>query len=80
MRGTIYIGTSGWTYDALKNGFYAGIPRSAWLTHYAQHFHAVEVNAIFYHQLRQSTGQSCTRKSMMRKSGVIPSRIARFKH
>ena len=55
MRGTIYIGTSGWTYDAWKNGFYAGISRGAWLTHYAQHFHAVEVNATFYHQLKQST-------------------------
>ena len=55
MRGTIYIGTSGWTYDAWKNSFYAGIPRSAWLTHYAQHFHTFEVNATFYHQLGHST-------------------------
>jgi uncharacterized protein YecE (DUF72 family) len=55
MRGIIYVGTSGWTYDAWKDGFYAGIPRSAWLKYYTQHFHAVEVNATFYHQLRQST-------------------------
>ena len=55
MPGTIYVGTSGWTYDAWKDGFYAGIPRSAWLRYYAQQFHAVEVNATFYHQLKQST-------------------------
>lgn len=51
----IFIGTSGWTYDAWKDGFYAGVPRARWLAHYARHFDAVEVNATFYHRLRPAT-------------------------
>ena len=54
-RGAIYVGTSGWTYCAWKDVFYAGVPRNAWLAYYARHFRAVEVNATFYHQLKQST-------------------------
>jgi len=49
------VGTSGWTYDAWRESFYAGVPRSAWLSHYAQFFRAVEVNATFYHQLKRNT-------------------------
>lgn len=47
-----YIGTSGWSYDVWRTGFYAGVPRRAWLAHYASQFNAVEVNATFYHALR----------------------------
>jgi uncharacterized protein YecE (DUF72 family) len=50
-----WIGTSGWAYPEWKDDFYAGVPRSRWLEHYAQHFNAVEVNATFYHTLRTST-------------------------
>lgn len=46
------IGTSGWTYDAWRDDFYAGVPRRKWLAHYAKRFDAVEVNASFYHALR----------------------------
>lgn len=49
---TAFIGTSGWTYDSWRDDFYAGVPRRAWLTHYATKFDAVEVNASFYHTLR----------------------------
>jgi uncharacterized protein YecE (DUF72 family) len=55
MQGQAYVGTSGWTYDAWRADFYANVPRRAWLAHYARHFRAVEVNATFYHQLKQST-------------------------
>jgi uncharacterized protein YecE (DUF72 family) len=51
----VLIGTSGWTYDAWKHAFYAGLPRGEWLGHYARHFDAVEVNATFYHQLKSAT-------------------------
>jgi uncharacterized protein YecE (DUF72 family) len=47
-----YIGTSGWSYEEWKGGFYAGVPRTRWLEHYAGSFHAVEVNVSFYHTLR----------------------------
>src|SRR3972149_1595641 len=51
----VLIGTSGWTYDAWKDAFYAGVPRGERLAHYARHFDAVEVNATFYHQLKSAT-------------------------
>ncbi len=47
----VYIGTSGWAYDAWTE-FYAGVPHARWLAHYARHFDAVEVNATFYHRLK----------------------------
>jgi uncharacterized protein YecE (DUF72 family) len=50
-----WVGTSGWTYDVWKDGFYAGVPRAGWLAHYARHFDAVEVNATFYHTLTPAT-------------------------
>lgn len=49
------IGTSGWSYPEWKEGFYAGVPRTRWLEHYAGAFNAVEVNATFYHTLKPST-------------------------
>ncbi len=50
---SVYIGTSGWTYDAWRHGFYRGVPRARWLQHYAAHFNAVEVNGTFYHLLER---------------------------
>ena len=50
-----YIGTSGWTYDAWRDGLYAGVPRKDWLAHYASNFNAVEVNGTFYHLLPRRT-------------------------
>lgn len=51
----IRVGTSGWSYDAWKHGFYEGVPRRRWLAHYAAHFDAVEVNATFYGALAPAT-------------------------
>jgi uncharacterized protein YecE (DUF72 family) len=53
-----YVGTSGWSYDFWRTDFYAGVPRRAWLAHYATQFNAVEVNASFYHALRPSVPAS----------------------
>ncbi|MGE5338208.1 MAG: DUF72 domain-containing protein [Gemmatimonadota bacterium] len=53
----VFVGTSGWTYDFWRNDFYAGVPRRAWLAHYATQFDAVEVNATFYHALRPAVMQ-----------------------
>jgi uncharacterized protein YecE (DUF72 family) len=53
--GPVHIGTSGWTYDIWKDLLYAGVPRTRWLQHYASVFNAVEVNASFYHRLKEST-------------------------
>jgi len=53
--GPLHIGTSGWTYDVWRDSLYAGVPRTRWLQHYATLFDAVEVNASFYHRLKEGT-------------------------
>jgi len=50
-----FIGTSGWQYDHWKDILYKDIPRKKWLSHYAEIFPAVEVNASFYHLLKKET-------------------------
>lgn len=51
-----YIGTSGWDYQHWKGVFYPGdCPRSRWLDYYSRIFPTVEVNATFYHRIREST-------------------------
>jgi uncharacterized protein YecE (DUF72 family) len=55
MAHGICIGTSGWSYDEWKDGFYANVRRADWLAHYAAQLAAVEVNATFYHTLKPAT-------------------------
>ncbi|MBA7615124.1 hypothetical protein ES703_22401 [subsurface metagenome] len=51
----IRIGTSGWYYDHWKELFYpAGLAKSKWFEHYAQHFDTVEINNTFYHLPKES--------------------------
>jgi uncharacterized protein YecE (DUF72 family) len=51
-----FIGTSGWDYRHWKGVFYPeGCPRTRWLDHYSRTFSTVEVNATFYHRIRQNT-------------------------
>ncbi|UXN76192.1 DUF72 domain-containing protein (plasmid) [Devosia sp. A8/3-2] len=43
------IGCSGWFYWHLKGTFYpTQMPTKDWFSHYADHFHTVELNAPFY--------------------------------
>jgi uncharacterized protein YecE (DUF72 family) len=45
----ILVGTSGWSYDDWIGAFYPpGLPRSAWLDHYAKFFHTTEINSSYY--------------------------------
>lgn len=55
MKPSLYLGTSGWSYPGWKNDFYAGVRHKDWLSYYAQHFSAVEINASFYRQQLAST-------------------------
>ncbi len=48
MTGRVFIGTSGWNYDAWRDDFYQGRPRKDWLRFCAERFSAIEVNATFY--------------------------------
>lgn len=51
-----FIGTSGWTYDHWRGGFYPqDLPKSRWFDFYAERFNAVEINATFYRAFRDST-------------------------
>jgi uncharacterized protein YecE (DUF72 family) len=45
---SLYIGTSGWNYDAWRDDFYANVPKKTWLRFCAERFTAIEVNATFY--------------------------------
>jgi uncharacterized protein YecE (DUF72 family) len=51
----IYVGTSGWQYDAWKEPFYGGAPKRAWLELYASRFPVVEVNNSFYQLPKEET-------------------------
>ncbi|MCX7635638.1 MAG: DUF72 domain-containing protein [Syntrophales bacterium] len=45
----VLVGTAGWSYGHWEGVFYpVGLPVKARLSHYAQHFATVEVNASFY--------------------------------
>ncbi len=48
MTANVYIGTSGWNYDAWKESFYGSVPRRDWLRFCAERFSGIEVNATFY--------------------------------
>jgi uncharacterized protein YecE (DUF72 family) len=48
MAGEIYIGTSGWSYEAWREPFYEGRPAREWLRFCATRFAAVEINATHY--------------------------------
>jgi uncharacterized protein YecE (DUF72 family) len=46
---TVYIGTSGWTYDAWRGPFYPPhVPKRDWLRYYATQFPTTEINGSFY--------------------------------
>lgn len=48
MAGRAYVGTSGWSYDGWKDGFFEGVPKNRWLEHCAERFTGVEANGTFY--------------------------------
>jgi uncharacterized protein YecE (DUF72 family) len=48
MTGRVYIGTSGWNYDAWRDAFYGGQRKTNWLACCGRRFTAIEINATFY--------------------------------
>ena len=63
MTGTLYLGTSGYSYDAWKGTFYPeDLQGEHYLKHYASRFRTVELNNTFYRfpseeALREWAGQ-----------------------
>jgi uncharacterized protein YecE (DUF72 family) len=47
-------------YDEWRHGFYEGVPRRRWLSHCAEHFDALEVNATHYRLQQRSTFERWT--------------------
>jgi uncharacterized protein YecE (DUF72 family) len=45
----VRVGCSGWNYDDWRGGLYPqGLPKTRWLSRYAERFDTVEVNSTFY--------------------------------
>jgi uncharacterized protein YecE (DUF72 family) len=60
---TIYIGTSGWSYDHWNGVFYPpGTPQRERLAYYVQHFPTVEINSTYYRWPADSTFVSWRRR------------------
>jgi len=60
---TIFIGTSGWSYDHWNGVFYPpGTPQRDRLAVYVQHFSTVEINSTYYHWPADSTFVSWRRR------------------
>jgi uncharacterized protein YecE (DUF72 family) len=55
MRGSVFVGTSGWRYPSWREHVYAGIPERRWLEHISRRFDAVEINGSFYTQIKAET-------------------------
>jgi uncharacterized protein YecE (DUF72 family) len=63
------IGCSGWNYEHWRGRFYPeGLPESRWLSHYAQSFDTVELNASFY---RLPTRRSAERWAAATQRGFL---------
>jgi len=55
-RGTLLVGTSGWSYDHWVGPFYpSGLPSTKRLLYFSQHFPTVEINSSFYHLPSEKT-------------------------
>lgn len=55
LRGRLFVGTSGWSYENWRTGLYDRVPRRRWLEHYANMFKTVELNGTFYRAARPAT-------------------------
>ncbi len=62
--GTLFIGTSGFYYTHWVGKFYPhNIPKTKWLTYYAEKFPSLEVNSSFYHLPKEKTLKSWYEKT-----------------
>jgi uncharacterized protein YecE (DUF72 family) len=64
IKGVIYLGTSGFSYDDWVGTFYpVGLPKWEWLTYYAREFNACELNSTFYALPKPSSLKAMTEKT-----------------
>lgn len=55
MPGGAFIGTSGWSYDIWKDGFFRDVPSNRRLEHCADRFTGLEANGTFYRLQSEKT-------------------------
>jgi len=68
----IRIGTSGWSYDEWRGGWYPpGLPRAKMLDFYATVFDAVEVNATYYRIPGKASAEGMVRAAAGRLSFAV---------
>jgi uncharacterized protein YecE (DUF72 family) len=60
IQGSLYIGTSGWSYSHWGGGIFypPDLRQKGWLTYYSKHFQTVEINNSFYRLPREETFQA----------------------
>jgi uncharacterized protein YecE (DUF72 family) len=64
MKGGVYIGTSGWSYEHWRGLFYPEkLPSYKRLAYYCEHFKTVELNVTFYRQPQDATFDSWRRNT-----------------
>lgn len=75
--GTIFIGTSGWSYKHWKGNFYpAEIKDQQEFDFYQTHFHSVEINSSFYHLPKTETFAGWRKKSQ--KNFIFSVKASRY--
>lgn len=59
-----YIGTSGWSYQDWKGGFYPkDLKKDDWLPYFSRQFNTVEINSSFYREIKPETYKTWKEKS-----------------
>ena len=62
--GTLFLGTSGYSYKHWKGVFYpSDLPQARWLEFYCQHFDTVELNVTFYRLPKRQTFEGWYRRT-----------------
>src|SRR4030042_1576963 len=64
LKGTVYIGTSGFSFNDWKGVFYPEkLPRRSWLEYYSSQFNVVEINATYYRLPKPETFKSMAERT-----------------
>ncbi len=75
-KGTLLVGTSGWSYGGWTRFYPADLPSREYLSYYSRRFSTAEVNYSFYHLPRPTT---CKKWSEQTPAGfVFALKLSRF--
>jgi len=75
----VYVGTSGYSYDDWVGPFYPpGLPKSDFLTHYAERFQCVEINMTYYPNLYGDLSDASPWNALARDPDYGPKFLTEF--